>query len=764
MSCRRLGWLSLGLLLSPAVRPTVSHAQATLEARAAEGNGAPETLALSDEQLTIRIDRQYAETNLRHTFTNGSDTRLEGQYRLRAQQGAEVQQFAYWNGEEKIVGEVFEKQDANRIYDNVTGTGRDPGLLERTGEGSFAFKIFPIEAHEQKRVEVTLHQWMKRSGGAVEYRVPLGSDNHRIVVELHDERAIAHLQSSTHALTTERLPNGSYRLRAAPQKGQRQFVLRWEPTEPPLLLSAAKHKDAGQDGYVAMQLVAPPSVQQARAPKDVTIVLDHSGSMNGEPLAQAKLAAEEIADALVPGDKVNVISFDDGADRLFARPQPVTDETRRQTLSYLRAITPAGGTDIALALRLALASQTPEPGRSALILFLTDGQSPTAPVFEALRNDRSATRVFTVGLGHGVDRALLQKLAEQKRGRFTYVESAAAIRPEVTRLWKSLEEPVLTDLQLEASGGVIKRIYPKTIADLAPGEELLVVARVASEGPMSVKLTGQMGGKPVQFSTVVDGKKDESRPWVGRLWAEERVRDLLAEVAFVGESAELKQETIDLALAYDLVTPYTSFLAIPETELSGATKQLYASAKQRKADRLAAHPDAIALSRNAMPPGDPILLVKAPRDAKQVTATFPFGLVKDLVYDETTGCWKTRFLVPNTVADGHYYADVVVIHADGAREDLMALYKIDSKEPAFDVKLEKRAGGLWVVVDTAEEVRECQAMLVGTASTRIVLQPVGAVGKGRFAGMLPTHADLGTVRVVVADTARNEAIVEVGIE
>ena len=758
------GRLNVLALAVPLLLARFASAQAALEARPERG-GEAHPLALVEEQITVRIDRQFAESELRHTFRNDSAVRQEGQYSLRAGIGTEVQKFAYWNGEQKIVGEVFEKQEAQEIYNEVTGAGRDPGLLVRTGEGAFSFRVFPIEPGEHKRVAVTLQQWLPRSGAELEYRLPLGSPKARIVVELRDERPLQGFASSTHELAVERLTDGRWRVRATPRGDAHELWLRWQPVAPPLLLEASKHRDAEQDAYVALQLRVPVGEQGEASPaqrKDVTLVLDHSGSMSGQPLVEARLAAQELVAALHPDDRVNVIAFDDGADRLFARPQGLTDTVRRQTLDYLKSIQPGGGTDLALALRLALASQQPESGRSAIVLFLTDGQSAAPPVFEALRKDASATRVFTVGLGSGVDRGLLERLASSKRGRFTYVESAAAIRPEFGKLWRSLEEPTLVDLSVEAEGGMLGRVYPKSLADLSPGEELLVTGRLRATGPTTITVRGKRNGKPVAFSTVVDGKA-VSRPWVGRLWAGERVRDLLGEIAVQGETAELKQETVDLALAYDLVTPYTAFLAIPESELGDRTAPLYASAKERKAARLAAHPDAVTLSRNNMPPGDPILTVKAPRDAKQVTVTFPFGLVKDLVYDEAADLWKTRFLVPNTVADGVYEAAVLVVNADGTIDRLVAAYVIDAREPAFAVKVEPRRGGLYVLVETAEEVRECRALLVAAPQTRVQLQPLG---KGRFGGLVPASTSPGvaqTLRVVVADQARNEAVVEVTV-
>src|SRR5205823_1905214 len=115
------------------------------------------------ERVRIQIDHQYASTVLKQEFENLTEERLEGRYVLRTA-GAGVEGFAYWNGEEKIVGEVFEKQAARNLYENVAGLRRDPGLLEQTGEGSFAFRVFPIEPRERKRIEIRFGQRLARVG------------------------------------------------------------------------------------------------------------------------------------------------------------------------------------------------------------------------------------------------------------------------------------------------------------------------------------------------------------------------------------------------------------------------------------------------------------------------------------------------------------------------------------------------------------------------------------------------------------------------
>ena len=751
--------LAIVTLLLGAAAPAA--AQMSVEARTAQGASIPSALPLVSQSLRVSIDRQFAKTVLEQAYVNHTGGRLEGRALVRAGGGARVQGFAYWNGETKIVGEVFEKEAARQIYEETAGLRRDPGLLEEIGEGAFSFRVFPIEPNERKRVEVTLSQRLPRTGRTVEYRMPLGmpmgsaTDAADIVVEIEDSRPLSHLRSPTHTLSVDALPSGRQRARAQSVGPASELVLQYDVDEKPFTVDAFVHRDPGEDAYLTLAMPTPADGIEA-SPQDVTLVLDHSGSMSGEPMAQARAAAVAVVERLSARDRVNVIAFDDRVDALYPTPRPVTTEVRKDAIGYIDRIREAGGTDIGKALEEALVAQTAnDSGRPHVILFFTDGQSDARPVFAAAEKDHGDARVFTIGLGSGVNRPLLARLASMKRGRFTFIESADAIKPRVQLLFTQIQAPVLVGVRVTAEGAHLSSVYPKSIPDLSAGDELLLAARASGAGLVTLKITGRISGKPVTYQTSLVLPPEARRPWVGRLWAAARTDDLQEEIALHGETAELKKEVLDLALAYNFVTPYTSFLAVPESELPEAARSQIASMRAQKKAILVARPDAAALSRDEMPPGDPILTVRAPADARQVTAYFPFGLVKDLKWDARAGSWKTRFLVPTEVADGDYQTRVLVVHADGAQQMVTASYRIDSTAPDFEVETEPTAGGVRITVTTAGGAREVVVALTANPRRRVYL--TRDAGGSTFTGVLRLSPGEYQARVVVADNARNES-------
>jgi Ca-activated chloride channel homolog len=551
------------------------------------GETARPTVPLLEERLNVTIDGQHATTTLTQVFQYNNGSPIEGQYRLRPGLGSKVEGFAYWNGEQKIVGEVFERNVAKRVYTNVTTRGRDPGLLEEDGAGAFSFKVFPINPREKKRVELRWTKWLDRHGSVVKFRAPITKGDAEIVIEV--KGAVKNLRSSSHRLRIEKMAGG-VRLRSEGANGGGPVELEWQADEPEWQPSAYVHANGKSDGWFALSLAAPELTGVAAA-KDVTIVIDRSGSMIGEPMVNARAAAMDMIKRLDNRDRVNVISFSDEVDPLFKAPQALEGDTRATALAFVDRLRDGGGTDIALALKTAIASQDKKPGRPRVVVFMTDGQSDVDLAMDAAKADTGDVRLFTIGLGKDVNKPLLSRLAAQKRGRFTYIESMKDIKPEVSRLAESIAKPLLVDVSVDVEGANAVRLYPRSMPDLFALDELVVTGRLRGMGTAKFIIKGNLGGKPVQFTKVVDIGKSPARPWVGRLWAQARVEHLLEEIALGSKQPELQNEVLELALAYNFVTPYTAFLAIPESELGGERATVEAE-RERKRKIMQNHQDA----------------------------------------------------------------------------------------------------------------------------------------------------------------------------
>jgi hypothetical protein len=558
---------------------------ATLEVA---GDDGAQQMPLVSESLTVVIENQHSETTLRQSYHNRAAGRVEGRYLLDAGPDARVSGFTYWNGEQAIVGRVIEKTAGRAVYDEVTGLNRDPGLLEQIGDGKFSLRVFPIEGGENKKIEIEYTRWLRRVANTITYRAPVRHDAAAVDIAIRDQQPIGAIRSSTHDLDVERGGDGTVRVVARRRAGSKrdELILRYDVVEPAWTVNALAYRPDKGDGYFTASLAAPRLGAAAVAPKDVTLVLDISGSMAGEPLARARDAAVSIIGRIGGADRVNVIAFDDDADRLFARPAPAHDAVKKQAIDYVRGLRSRGGTDIAGALGAAMAAQAGD-ARPKVVLFLTDGNSDAGAAIAAARADRRNIRVFTVGLGD-VDKALLSRLAAVKRGRFVHIHRASGLERAMSAVYSQISKPLLVDVSVEIAAAdgsdavIASRVYPRSIPDLFADDQLVISGRLRSKAAAAITIRGTLDGRRVAYRAALE---TPSRPqsWIAKLWAISRIEHLVEEISINGETAELKREATDLALAYNLVTRYTSFLAIPASEITANARKILDAAETRRA-------------------------------------------------------------------------------------------------------------------------------------------------------------------------------------
>lgn len=749
----------LQLLIAVATTPRV-QAQSALEAALPGEPAAP--LPLVYEQLDIEVRDQTVTFVLEQHFRNDHPVPVEGRYLLHTEEGAHVSGFSYWNGEQEIVGEVFEREEARAVYEQVTGLGRDPGLFEQLAEGTFSFRVFPIAPGETKRVRVRYSNWLPLHGDRALVRAPVHGATTRVRARLLDTRRIVALDSPTHTLAIDSQDATTCALTATPKRSDADHLeIAYRIAARPLQLHAAVHRDPGQDGYVRLSLATPGEQPAAQPAREVTLVIDRSGSMAGAPLEAARAAAARVVEQLTERDAINVIAFDDKAEALFRKPQKLEPATRKKALQHIAQIEPRGGTEIARAVSLALSSQN-EGGALHQVLLLTDGQSDAQAAERAVRGGDPSARLFTVGLGDGVDKATLALLAEVRRGRFVFIPDSQAIEREVTRLLAQIARPLLTDLTLETEGATLSDVYPRRLRDLFVDDELCVHGRISADeaseaGVLVAHLHGKLDGEPFIASARIPVGPGSEHQAVGAGWARARTDDLLMLYASGDSNQAQVDEVIELALAYDFVTPFTSFLAIPASELTGETARSLSAMRAEKRRIKQLHADALALSRTAMPPGDPVLSVRAPRSARSVTARFPFGLTLSLGWDALTERWLTRFLVPHEVTDGPYRVEVQIEHADGMRERGWVEYVIDS-QIVLTLDARNVPGGVLLRALSDEPLAEVRVLVDG----RVI--SLRAASEGCFYAFAPLAPGVHKMRVVGRDRAGNEQTLEREVE
>ncbi len=548
----------------------------------------PRALPVKSIKIDSKIAAQVATTHVEQVFRNDSDATLEGTYFFPIPESASIVEFAIWEGDKRLVGEVRSREEARRIYDEIVRRQRDPGLLEYAGRDLFQASIFPIPPHSDKKLELTYTQVLKAEGGTVNYRYPLGTGRNVSQVtgtvsgrvEVEGREPVRNIYSPSHEIDVARKGERSARVsfESAAGREPQDFQLFYTLSDADFGMTLLTHREPGKQGFFLLTISPKDAVsEQEYVAKDVVFVLDTSGSMaEAGKMEKARAALLFGVRSLRPADRFNVINFA-GEEHLMTTGLLQADAAGRamgeQFISNLR---PVGGTNINGAL-LAAMQQFDRAERPRLLVFMTDGL-PTVgetKVERILDNTRGArvpgVRLFTFGVGYDVNTALLDKLAADNGGAAEYVEPKEDLEIKVSNFFTKINHPVLTNLALDMGGVESDLVYPREMPDIFRGTQLTLIGRYRNARDLDnivLRLTGRAGEatRSFAYNNVSFPLRTERNEFLPRLWATRRVGWLMEQIRSNGEQKELTDEIVDLGTRYGIVTPYTSYLALEEGE------------------------------------------------------------------------------------------------------------------------------------------------------------------------------------------------------
>jgi Ca-activated chloride channel family protein len=573
--------------------------------------------------VSIRVTGVVARARVSQRFRNGTDACVEGVYVFPLPEGAAVDQLRMVIGDRVIEGAIQERQEAQKTYAQAKSEGRKAALLEQERPNIFTASVASIGAGEEIGVELEYQETLRYDRGSFSIRFPMvvgpryipgspaadtvlasgaggasgrgpGSgwgvstdsvpDADRITpavlhprtgpgpinpvrlrVDLDPGFPLRRVASATHGVSTK--PAGADRatvtLADQLSYADRDFELTWEPDlghEP----KAAVFTDRRSGETYALVMVVPPELEVrpgTRLPRETVFVIDTSGSMEGTSIDGARRALTMALERLAPEDRFNVIEFNSVTRALYSdsrRALPDAVEEAKRWVAKLRA---RDGTEMLPALAAALKSPGEQAGSVRQVLFMTDGAvGNEEELFRFIQDHLGNSRLFTVGLGSAPNSHFMTKAAEFGRGTFTYVANASEVDSKMSALFRKLEAPVLTNLEMvwdDASA----EVWPSRVPDLYAGEPLVAVARLSSSSPTGgVTIRGERLGEP--WSRRLSLSDSSADTGLDRLWARRKIASLMDSMTGGTERDALRRQVVDLALSHHLVSSFTSLVAV----------------------------------------------------------------------------------------------------------------------------------------------------------------------------------------------------------
>jgi Ca-activated chloride channel family protein len=559
-------------------------------------NGDPtvDRLPLKETRVDVQIAGVIADVVVTQVYSNEGSRPLSARYVFPASTRAAVHGMTMQVGNQRIRAKIREKQAAKKEFEAAREAGKSAALLEQQRPNVFTMNVANVMPRDEIRVELHYSELLVPTDGTYElvypavvgprYSTAAGEEADRWVKSpyLHANEApastfaietrvaagmpIDELLCPSHQTRVDWENGDTARVRLDPREtngGDRDYILRYrlqgKEVQTGLLLYT------GQDENFFLLMVQPPRRVEPRQipPREYIFVLDVSGSMNGFPLDTAKTLMRELIGGLRPSDSFDIILFAGGSRLLAPRSLPATAGNVEKAIAEIEREQGGGGTELGAALDQAMAlPETKGVSRSTIVV--TDGFiDADAAVFEQIRTRLNRSNLFAFGIGSSVNRHLIEGMAHAGQGEPFVVTEPAEAKAVAKSFQDYVRSPVLTHVAVDTTDFDTYDVEPLSIPDLFAERPLVVFGKWRGKPSGTIRVTGTSGeGRYEKVFDVAETKPAAENQALRFLWARSRV----ARLADYGadDSDDTRNAVTALGLKYELLTAYTSFVAVRE--------------------------------------------------------------------------------------------------------------------------------------------------------------------------------------------------------
>lgn len=574
---------------------------------------------LKHTEVTVDVAGFVARVTVNQQFHNPFADKIEAVYAFPLSQDAAVDRMTMTVGDRVIQGEIKERGEARAIYEAAKAAGNVASLLDQERPNIFTQSVANIEPGEKVVISISYSETLDWEDALYQFDFPLvvgpryipggGSapaamtpgrptpqvpDADRITPPVVPEGAraghdvtitvnldaglpIRHLESLEHQVSIDYLTDDKTRavvkLKDQAVIPNKDFVLEYQTAGEKIADTLLAHTD-DRGKFFTLVLQPPKRVRRELVvPKELVFVIDKSGSMRGFPIDTAKEAMRLSIEGLHENDTFNLMTFAGGVGFCFPKPVKNSEENRRKAQEYLASLRGSGGTEMMSAIHACLAGQD-DPERVRVVCFMTDGYvGNDMAIIDAVRQNAGTARVFSFGIGKSVNRFLLDGIARAGRGSVHYILNAQQAAGAAERFYERVRTPVLTDVALDFGDLDVEEVYPKRIPDLFSSTPVVVKGRYKEGRSGTLTLRGTTGEGPFERKIDVTLPGDEPKDDVlASLWARAKVEHLmdrdLAGIQSGKPDPAMEEEILGLGLRYQLLTQYTSFVAVEHVRIT----------------------------------------------------------------------------------------------------------------------------------------------------------------------------------------------------
>ncbi len=571
-------------------------------------------LPLKKTDVKLEVTAGIVKTVVTQTFVNETDVPLEAIYIFPLPSRAAVTQMTLKIGDRLIRSIVQEKEQAKKTYEQAKSEGKKTALIEQERPNLFTASVanflpgetaeicfsyvdkapyikgfysitFPMVAGQRYIPAITTPPGQSDAPDATPLNPPIlpptVDPQHRLrmTVRIYG-LPVESISSNTHAIRVE-----------PPAEKDSPFIvtLANEITIPDMEFNIKIHlkeestprisfiQSRNPDTTYGLLTVLPPINEKRKTPappRDVVFLIDTSGSMSGSSIGQAKTGLTKCLAMLRPQDRFTIVRFASEFSAFAPDFRDVNAERLEDAREYIKNLEADGGTEMQKALEYVLRFQA-EPEHLKLIVFLTDGDVGNEDSLLLLLSEKlKRTRLFAFAIGSAPNEYLIRKMGELGRGESLFIRSQEDIGEIMTHFFKTLQAPVLTDIELDwkdSSGKSLSDVdyYPRPCGDVFKDRPLQVTAKLPANFHGSVSVRGKMGGASVEYEYLLDSANTQhmTHNALEKLYGRSVIQHLMVQYICGKDSDEqgdLQRMITEVALKYQLISRFTARVAVEE--------------------------------------------------------------------------------------------------------------------------------------------------------------------------------------------------------
>lgn len=558
----------------------------------------PDSFPLKETKVSSQINGVIADTYVTQTYTNEGKTPINAKYIFPASTKASVHGMTMQIGNRLITARIKEKEEAREEFEEAKSQGKSASLLEQQRPNVFSMDVANVMPNDTVVIELHYTEMVVSTEGSYQFVFPTvtgprytsspedpGKDDNQwvstpylkegktpsgrydIAVSLSTGVPVTDITCRSHSIKIDKSSASAARITLEDPKdfaGDRDFILDYKLTGQDV--NCGLLLDQGEEENFFMLMIQPPKRYDPEdiPPREYIFLMDVSGSMYGFPLDTAKGLIKDLVTSLRDTDTFNLILFSGASSRMSPVSVPATAENIQRAVELIDRQEGGGGTEMAPALRDALAIPKTE-GTSRSIITITDGYiSGEKEIFGIISQNLADTDFFSFGIGDSVNRYLIDGIAKVGLGESFVVTDDKDALDTAKRFCTYIQAPLLTDIQVSYNGFEVYDVEPAALPTLFAQRPIVLFGKWRGEPGGSIQVTGRSGNRDYVQDIQVSQASIGSNPGISYLWARTMVENLTDYNTGLEEDDSIKKEVTQLGLKYSMMTPYTSFVAVME--------------------------------------------------------------------------------------------------------------------------------------------------------------------------------------------------------